>query len=101
MKRSDQPHAAERALPEQKPILSEVGRAELLGGLLGLAALIYLLAPLEAWLIAEAERVHTSALVKCAPPGEAEQLHVVVRNQAGRLITAGCMYVGGPGSKKK
>lgn len=93
--RPEQPHPAELALPE-RPILSPAGRAELLGALLAIAAGLYLLPAAKAWFAAETQRIQTSALAECRPPAEFEQLRVVVRNQHGRLVAGGCLYVRGP-----
>ena len=96
--RPDQPLPADWRTNAERPILSASGRAELLGVVLTLVAALYLLPAAKAWIQAQAEAVHTSALTDCRPPTEYEQLHVVVVNRAGRLVSGGCLYVGTKGT---
>jgi hypothetical protein len=99
--RRDQPLHADWRTNAERPILSASARAELLGAVLTLIAALYLLPAAKAWLKAEAEAVQTSALTDCRPPTEYEQLHVVVLNRAGRLVSGGCLYVGTKGTYTK
>lgn len=92
--RREQPHPADLRADEARPILSASGRAELLGAVLALIAVLYLLPAAKTWIVANAEAVQTSALTQCRPPTEHEQLHVVVLNRAGRLVAGGCLFVG-------
>lgn len=89
-------HPAAEPLPA--PVLSAVGRAELICSLLALVSVLWLLPAAKAWILAHAAAIQTSALAECRPPQEHEQLHVVVLNRDGRLVAGGCLFVGSQGT---
>lgn len=96
--RRDEPLPADFRTANRRPIMSAVGRAELVAWLLVGIATLYVLPAARQWIHAQAEAVQTSALGECNPPAEFEQLHVVVVNRAGRLVAGGCLYVGSSGT---
>lgn len=98
MRPDSTPFPADHRANEARPLLSPVGRAELLVAALAVGAALYLLPAAKAWIHAQADAIQTSALGECRPPAEFEQLHVVVLNREGRLVLGDCLFVGTPGT---
>lgn len=100
MRHVDTPLPADQRAADaaDKPVLSRDTRIELLVVLCVLFFFLTLKPAIERWLEAKTEAVQTSALGRCRPPAEFEQLHVVVLNRGGRLVLGDCMFVGSKGT---
>lgn len=96
--RRDEPLPADFRTNAERPAFSRGARIELGLALLVVVAFFELKPAIERWLDAKTAVVQTSALGRCRPPTEFEQLHIVVAHRGDAYALVHCLHVGSRGT---